>query len=140
MSSLRDHLLAIRAEHGELDPAAVVGAATPEDHALHDRFEWDDSIAGHRYRLGQAHDLIQSVRIEYRSGERVSSVRGLLAIPRANSPQPVYEPTEEVMGDDFKRGLVLQQMEREWRLLQSRYGDLAEFAELVRAAAAEVAA
>jgi hypothetical protein len=47
-----------KANHGILRPADVVEAAKPTDHPLHDRFEWDDTKAGHEYRLWQARELI----------------------------------------------------------------------------------
>lgn len=131
MMSLRDQLEAIRSEHGYLDPEVVVDVARDEEHPLHDRFEWDDSVAGEAYRRDQAHRLIQSVRVKYVTDDRPKDVRAFLAVPRADSPRPTYEPVESVMQDDFQRRLVLTQMEREWQTLRSRYGDLVEFGEMV---------
>jgi hypothetical protein len=37
---------------------AVVAAATPPGHPLHDQFEWDDAKAAHLHRLDQAQELI----------------------------------------------------------------------------------
>lgn len=45
---------------GNLTPDAVVEAARPKAHPLHHRFEWDDSVAGHKYRLDQARALIRT--------------------------------------------------------------------------------
>jgi hypothetical protein len=52
----------IAAEHGgELKPGDAVEEAEPEDAVLHNHFEWDDSVAAHEHRLGQARQLIRSV-------------------------------------------------------------------------------
>ena len=133
--SVREHLLAIReANGGQLTPEAVVEAARPKTHPLHsrvfDRAPKDAAEAWYRHR---AHELIQSVRVRYIANDRPRDVRAFLAVPRPELPQPVYEPTEDVMTDDLARQIVLQNMEREWRTLQARYGDLVEFGEMIRA-------
>lgn len=132
MSNLRDHLDSIYRSKGVLTPQVVVDEARPEDHPLHDRFEWDDEVAGERFRRDQAHRMIQSVRVAYTTSDRPKDVRAWVPISRPESPQPSYEPIEDVVLDDIKRTVLLQQMEREWKAMQSRYGDLVEFAELVR--------
>lgn len=130
MASLRDELLAIRAEHGKLTPAVVVEAAGAEDHPLHDRFEWDDSVAGQKYRLIQARELIRVVREKYidRSGAP-ADVRTFHAIPRSDGM--AYEPLDEIVRDDIASKVLLQSMEREWRLLRARYERFAEFREMI---------
>jgi hypothetical protein len=44
------------------------------------------------------------------------------------------------MSDPITRQIVLAQMEREWKALRARYGQLAEFAEMVARSVQEVAA
>jgi hypothetical protein len=74
MESDRDVL--IKALHdiedgtGRLTPDAVVAAARPEDHPLHEHFEWNDSEAGKRYRIEQARQLIRSVTVEFTIDEK----------------------------------------------------------------------
>lgn len=130
MSDLRSELLAIRAEHGRLTPHVVVEVAAAEDHPLHGRFEWDDSVAGHKYRLQQARDLIRVVREKYtdRSGNP-EDVRFFHAVPREDGM--VYEPLPEIIGDELASRVLLQAMEREWRSLRKRYEKFSEFRELV---------
>lgn len=130
MSNLRDELLAIRAERGQLTPAAVVEAATPEDHPLHHRFEWDDAVAGHKYRLTQAKQLIRVVKETYvdRSGSP-EEVRFFHAIPREEGM--VYEPLTEIVTDDLASKVLIQSMEREWRSLRKRYEKFTEFRAMI---------
>jgi hypothetical protein len=130
MSDLRTELLAIRSEHGTLTPAAIVEAAAPEDHPLHHRFEWDDAVAGPKYRLIQAKALIRVVRETYidRSGSP-SDVRFFHAIPREEGM--VYEPLPEIVGDDLASKVLLNAMEREWRSLRKRYERFEEFRQMV---------
>jgi hypothetical protein len=131
MGNLRDELLAIRAQAGELTPEIVVEAATPEDHPLHDRFEWDDTEAARRYRLVQGGELLRAVRVSLPSRPD-TSVRGLLAVRHSDSRRADYMPTEEVMGNPLLAAIQLRDAERDWKLLRARYEHLAEFADMIR--------
>lgn len=130
MSNLKNELLAIRAEHGQLTPALIVEEAAAEEHPLHGRFEWDDSVAGHKYRLSQAKQLIRVVKEAYidRSGAP-SDVRFFHAIPREDGM--VYEPLPEIVGDDLASKVLIQSMEREWRSLRKRYEKFTEFRAMI---------
>ncbi|MGH3505160.1 MAG: hypothetical protein ACRDQA_30350 [Nocardioidaceae bacterium] len=134
MTSLRDSLQAVYDQRGALTPALVVDEATPDDHPLHSRFEWDDSLAGPRYREVQARELIRSVRIVYRraEGKRPERSTRYWQSVRGDSGH-VYKPTEEIAQDEVLTQIVLRDMEREWKQLKQRYGHFAEFAEMVRA-------
>jgi len=51
------------ANDGKLTPDLVVQDAEDADSPLHELFEWDDGVAGHKYRLDQARQVITSVRV-----------------------------------------------------------------------------
>lgn len=53
----------VRKRHRKLTPGVVVQDATSSDHPLHPYFTWDDSKAGHRWRLEEARNLIRSVKV-----------------------------------------------------------------------------
>lgn len=133
MADLRGELEAVRARFGALTPTAVLEAATPEDHPLHSRFEWNDSVAGHHYRIIQARDLIRSVKVTYTSPttNEVTSARAYVSVFREEVDEPAYVPSEEVARDPFLRRLTLQAAEREWRALYAKYAHLSEFMEMV---------
>jgi len=139
-SGLREQLQAIYDQHGRLTPAIVVEEARAPDHPLHHELEWDNEIAGEAYRLQQAHELIQRVRIAYKTapgGER-RSLRAFQAVRGEDGYR--YEPTERVVHDPFLSRLVMADMEREWRQLKRRYEHFAEFWDLIRGDAGEEAA
>jgi len=136
--SLREQLTAIYEAHGELTPKLVVATASPKDHPLHKDFEWDDKIAGPRYREVQAAQLIRSVKVMYSEAPAdPKSVRGFHSVTRADSTS--YVPVEEIVQDDFMREVLLRQMRREWSEFQRRYQHLEEFAALVNGVAQAVA-
>ena len=102
--SLRDVLQALYDERGKLTPALVVDVARDPDHVLHNRFEWDDSVAGERYRRDQAHELIRSVRVNYVSArtEEPLSIRAFQAVKDPDDTDGrkyVYVPTEAMVQD-----------------------------------------
>lgn len=131
--SLRAQLTDIYKAQGELTPKLVVDLARSADHPLHSRFEWDNGIAGEKYREIQAADLIRSVRIKYsdNEGEEERDVRAFHVIPREDSSS--YVPIEEVAQDDFSRKILLQAAEREWKSLRRKYAHLDEFMSIIKA-------
>ncbi len=139
--SLRDQLQTIYDQRGQLTPNIVVDEARDPGHPLHNRFEWDNSVAGEAWRRQQAHELIRSVRIVYREAtekEPARKVRHWHAVRNENGH--VYEPAPKVAADPLLRQMVLRDMEREWRQLQNRYGQFQEFIEMVRRSLGEEAA
>lgn len=129
MSNVIDALTALRDEVGSLTADLVVEAATPEDHPLHSRFEWDDTVAGHAYRLTQAASLL---RVTFKPDPtQPRELRAFLAIRGKDTRRSDYVPTAEAMADEFTRRLVLADMQREWRILKRRYNDMAEFAAMI---------
>ncbi len=131
MTSLRDQLLTIRDQHGALTPRLVVDEARDESHPLHTRFEWDDSVAGEKYRQQQAHDLIQVVRLTFTDRKGTErSVRAFHALRGEDGYS--YEPAETVAADPVLSQVLLMDMQREWKSLQARYGHFSEFVRMVQ--------
>lgn len=128
MGSLRDELAKIHQQKQRLTAEAVVEAAAPVSHPLHNRFEWDDSVAGHKYRLVQATDLIRSVEVNFVVDETPIRVREWHAVRRDST----YEPIGDVIEDEFTTQLMLRQAEREWTQLWERYQHLSQFIDLIR--------
>ena len=75
--------------HGNLEPKAVVDRARDPKNILHDSFEWDDSIAGEKYRIEQARALITTIYVTVSSpdGDNVTT----LAYIR-NPSKPLCDP------------------------------------------------
>lgn len=131
MTDLRAQLTSIYQQHGQLTPRIVLDEARAPEHPLHSRFEWDDAEAAEKYRLTQAHELIQSVKISYRdAGGRRQDVRQFHAVRR--DQEFVYEPLEEIANDDITRQILLRDMERDWKTLRKRYSHVREFFDLIR--------
>jgi hypothetical protein len=141
VSNLRDDLQRIYDKRGQLTPTLVLDEARDESHPLHNRFEWDDAIAGEAHRRTQAHELIRSVRVVYREAddkEGPRSVRVFHAVRSENGH--VYEPLDKITGDELLSKVLLRDMEREWKQLMRRYGEFSEFLEMVRGDVSQEAA
>lgn len=128
--SLRDQLFDIYATHGQLTPRLVLEEARDPKHPLHDRFEWDDSIAAEKYREVQASELIRSVRVRQVDGAEQETVRAFHSLPRDDVRS--YVPIEEIAKDDIARQVLLNEAEREWKAMLKRYQHLAEWLGVVR--------
>ena len=132
MSGLRESLQAIHDQRGALTPRLVVDTWRDPDHPDHGRLEWDDGIAGEKYRHIQARDLIRSLDIVYRKAKGKKPEGRTRAWQSVRSEAGyVYQPAEEVATDPFIRQLVLMDMEREWKQLRARYSAFAEFSAMV---------
>lgn len=140
MSDLRTQLTGIYQQHGELTPQIVVDEARPSGAPLHDRFEWDDTIAGEKYRLVQASQLIRTVRVEYTTphSQEKKFIRAFSSLHESseNGDQLGYAPTEQILENPITRKLLLRNMERDIAVLKRKYGHLVEFAEMMQAAIA----
>lgn len=131
--SLRNELQAIYEQQGFLTPQSVVDAAKPAKHPLHDRFEWNDKIAGPLYRLEQARELIRSVKVQYRKPHTVDedSIRFFHSVKTEDGH--VYKTVDDIKEDPFLSKVLLAEAERAWKELYSRYSHLAEFLDMVKA-------
>jgi len=133
MSDLRAELTGIYQKYGELTPQAVVDEARPETAPLHNRFEWDDALAGEAFRRVQAGELIRSVRIQYGIDPKTSErkyIRAFYAVREVDAEKSGYVPTEEIVQDELATKILLKQCEREIGDLRRKYGHLKEFADL----------
>jgi hypothetical protein len=93
------------AQDQPLTPEAVVCTATDPEHVLHDHFEWDDGIAGHRHRMWQARRLIRGVKIITPEGQKTSRFVSVKI-----GPDRQYEDIRVVVLDADKWTAVLLDM------------------------------
>ena len=119
---------------GRIGPSDVVNQARSPSSALHSHFEWDDSIAGEKFRLAQAGQLIRQwkgtiLRIEDENRVVAVSVRAVQS-PRINrrEDEGSYEKVESIMADDDKRDSMIATVKTELRAIRKRHAELTELA------------
>lgn len=88
-------LKALEDKRGRLTPAQVVEAARATSSALHDCFEWDDSVAAEQYRIDQAREIIRRVKIIVTVEEKPFRVAKYVRDPELSRQQPVNDQGEQ---------------------------------------------
>jgi hypothetical protein len=104
-------------------------------HVLHGRHEWDDAVAGRKYRVEQINKDIRLVKIEFISQEtgEVSSVRAYSSVNRSTAGGGTgYVATETLVQDPLAARIMLRRAERELEECKKRYEHLEGFIELVQ--------
>ncbi|MBO0728571.1 MAG: hypothetical protein J2P57_04890 [Acidimicrobiaceae bacterium] len=118
-------------ERGRLVPEEVVEVASAPDHPLHSQFEWDDTEAARRWRIWQAGQLIRRVQVRIVDNDHEYSVRAFRPARYVGRDEPGYLAERDIRDDPTARALLLRRMEREWRSMRRRWGDLEEFWKMV---------
>lgn len=121
--------------YGSVTRENVLEEASNPTHPLHDRFEWDDSIAAHEHRLEQARKLIQSVRVTIvptGSSEPIS-VRAYVAERdiTTSTQAGTYVAIESVIGSTAHQVSLKRSIERDLESLRKKYAATEEFFEAV---------
>lgn len=129
MSLVDEELLRLHDEKGALVADDVVEWATPVTSPLHEHFEWDDSVAGHEYRLVQARQLIRRVKITVHPKSEPTREEHLRAYVKV--PGSTWRHVDDVAQDPVSVKLVLNQMRRDWQNMKRRYEMYAEFWNMV---------
>jgi hypothetical protein len=130
----------IKARTGTLTNKAILDAARASSSPLHGHFEWDDQIAGEKYRLTQAGELKRTLvyvrRVEDDERERVT--RAWLPVTRRDEGDDerrvtTWQPIEEAMADPEQRTEIIRRALAEARAWQQRYQDMRELSSVFAA-------
>lgn len=124
-------LSAISKRHGHFTPENVLDAARSEESPLHRYFEWDDAVAGEKYRLDQARHLIRSVKVIY-SDTQPRPVRAFCNVAADNTLESVYVPITVAISNPNYRKQILSTAYNELKAWQNKYSDLNEFASVFK--------
>lgn len=104
---------------GLLRPRDVVDYARDPNTALHERFEWDDSVAAEAYRLERARDLIKVVVIMNPRTEE--KVKAYVSLPQDRNPDGGYRALVDVLSDKALSEQMLQDALNEIERFRRRY-------------------
>lgn len=122
-----------RKNRGNLTAEAVVKAATPVSHPLHERFEWDDKKAGHEFRLQQAQQIIRYTVITIPG--KSEPVRAFVSLPddRGAASEYQYREIVNVMKSETMRKQLLESARAEMHSFKRRYSELEELSDVFAA-------
>lgn len=101
------------ANNGKLTPDLVVQDAEQSDSPLHELFEWDDGVAGHKYRIEQARNVITSVRVVITTENKTFSSVFYTRDPSAEPNEQGYVSLTTLKSDkDLARESVVMEFSR----------------------------
>lgn len=110
-----------------LTPETLLNANKAEDAPLHNEFEWDDTEAAHKYRLGQARHIIQClVTVPEGQREEAIPVRAFVVTEEVAK----YEHINAVLKSENKYDIMLRQAMNELQAFKRKYAALKELAPL----------
>ena len=130
---IRNELEKIRKVHrGILKPIDVVKTAINPKNILHNKFQWDDSKAGHAYRLWQARQLIETV-VEIIDSDLPPIDAYVSLIKDRKKPDGGYRSIITVMKNVNLRKELLAQALFEFKRLEAKYKQLIELVPIFEA-------
>jgi len=103
---------------------SVVELAKNESSVIHDEFDWDDEVAGHKWRNHQARVLINNLVIEVEQNETKESVP--VRILHTTSDRDDYKPLEYFMTHEDEREKLLKQAYADLESFKRKYYTLKE--------------
>lgn len=116
----------LRKQHGnEISPVAIVDEARPDDSPIHPLFEWDDTEAAEAWRVHQARNALNSIRIVVLAGsDDEKEVYANISIQddaghRSYLPATAVAASPELMEKAVDEAMsYLRSWEARWRNLQ----------------------
>ena len=122
-NAIADELLALKNETGVINPAAAVAwARENKKSTLHANLEWDDGIAGERWRVSQVRQLIAIHIVDPDGGRRFVS----LSIDRRHDGSNGYRSLDDVVARPDLREIMLRDALLDLERIQERYKKLTE--------------
>lgn len=111
--------------HDGATPEKVLNIARDPNTELHKCFEWDDSVAAEKYRLGQARKVIQLLVVQRVDTEKetVSAPKRIFQISAERSE---YKPIEFIRSEEAHYESLLKRCRMEVRGILNRYAEIAE--------------
>lgn len=120
-STILEELRIIKGDAPTIDPEAVVAFAANPNTALHSQFEWDDSKAGHEFRLLQARQVIRVKYTVLDNGSGEQTPMRMFVSVREGGKAAGYMPTSEVINDDQRRAELVSALVRRIESIISNY-------------------
>lgn len=106
-------LRAVERKHKRVTAESLVTDAKATNHPWHHRFVWDDTKAGHLYRLYQARDMIAAVHYQEVRGEQIFRSCAYVRDPEAAPNEQGYVSVVKLRTDlERARDVLLVEFER----------------------------
>lgn len=120
-----EFLWKIKEENGDvLTPIQIIEKAKPKNSPIHEFFEWDDTIAGEKWRLWQARYLIGRIEIIVQSDGEEDQIRAFhnISVQDGKDHERGYVTLKDVQSNQDYLEIVLENALDEIKSWQKRYG------------------
>lgn len=111
---------------GLLRPEDVVKAAEDKESILHNRFTWDNTEAGKKYRLWEARQLITAVVTVLPENPKNKKVQAFVSLSTDRKTNNGYRPIGTVLSSKKLREQLLQDAHRDMQIFMDKYNSLDE--------------
>jgi hypothetical protein len=125
----------IKKSYGGIMPKDVVNESRPTDSVLHKCFEWDDRKAAEAYREVQAREIIRNIVVVKAVGIDDSEpviIRAFVPVAAEDNESKKYISIDDALSDEDYTKQVIEQAKSEMIALKKKYGDLLQFADMVK--------
>lgn len=126
---------------GEITSQRVVNAARNESHPLHGCFEWDDTVAGEKWRNEQARRIIRTVEYEVTTENVTTRAAMYIRKGTAEKDQQGYITLPKLLTDEQEAAAAMSlELDRALRTLAraERIAEALGMAEVVREISARI--
>lgn len=101
--------------------------------ALHNCFEWDDTVAADRYRLHQAGTVIQNLKITIIKKDKPPEKTNVSMFVMPERKCGTYQKTEVVVKNIERYELLLNKAKSELQAFRNKYSMISELEEVFKA-------
>lgn len=106
----------------DVTPQNIVELARNENSAIHNDFEWNDTIAGEKYRHIQAREMIQLLVIE-----PVKKEQQPVRVFQITTQRNTYQPTKLILRNEDEYQSLLNRIHAELEAIQKRIKGITEY-------------
>ena len=117
----------IEKEYGKITSDLVLQKAESEESPIHELFEWDDAVAGHKYRLSQATQIIISLAKEVEEDPKTKTVRAYYNVSDGER-KGSFVNAKTAFSNPDTRDIILKRALRELESFKEKYQNLSELA------------
>ena len=116
---------------GRVTAKMLLFKAKAQRHPLHSCFEWDNSVAGRKYREQQAQNIIIQITVVQENPNSDAPYRAFVSVTEDDSTH--YTTIGRAMGRADLRRQIIEQALSELNAFRHKYSDLKELAEVFTA-------
>jgi len=122
----------IKNRYGKLKPEFIIESAIKKTSPIHSFFKWDDKKAAEQYRLQQASQLINSIRIVVKIKGKKISTPAFLNIKIDNDTNKFYEDINTVIRDPISKEYITEKARNQLKGWAEKYAFIDSFSEIIQ--------